>query len=843
MEKDQRIPADMLVLKTHRENNQIFIRTDQLDGETDWKLRKAPELTQKLNSVFDTQGEINVEPPTTYIYNFRGLLSLNEETESLALEHTIWANTILASDHFIGIVIYTGKETRAQMNTSKPRTKVSILDIEVDIYNKILFVIMVLLSILIIFFKGLRGNFLTNLILIVRFIVLLCAILPISLRVNLEIAKTVNSYILNRNKHVKEIIVRNSQIPEELGRVELIFSDKTGTLTKNEMVCKKIAFEGGVKKDETDIPEMTEIIMKQCAEPELLTEHGSDSKDSLCLSPRSPTEKEEESSDIIKYKKRRSSVKTKKSLEKTLLESITALTLCNNVTPIEEESSESFQRDNLNPTEITYQASSPDELALVDFAKQIKMILFFRDDSVIKFKTPTGRVEEYEILANFPFTSERKRMGILVRNKSTHKIILYIKGSENVMMNLVSTNNEKAAIKEETDALANMGLRTLVITQKHLDEHNYSIWSEEFKKAKESMMGREEKVEEMIKQLENNLELLCVTGIEDKLQDEVEETITALQSAGIGIWMLTGDKIETATCIAKNAGIRGKDHKELTIRSGTGEIINEEYINKMFESFKVENPRKSVLVIDGECLEVALTYCEKQFFLTSLQMASVVCCRCSPTQKAKIVKNIKKYTQKRTLSIGDGGNDVAMIQEADCGVGIVGKEGKHASLAADFSVNNFKDLNVLLLYYGRNIYKNTAMVAHFIIHRGMIIAFMQYIFSVMFYFFPIPLYNGFLTMGYTSFYTNIPVVTMLLDRDLDIEKVFKFPELYRHMTKARELSFKAFLSWVFISIFQAGFIMLGSVLLFKGHFHLQIVTISFTCLVMAELLNIYSEVN
>ena len=89
------------------------------------------------------------------------------------------------------------------------------------------------------------------------------------------------------------------------------------------------------------------------------------------------------------------------------------------------------------------------------------------------------------------------------------------------------------------------------------------------------------------------------------------------------------------------------------------------------------------------------------------------------------MRNIRKYTNKRTAAIGDGGNDVAMIQEANVGIGIVGKEGKQASLAADYSITKFKHLNLLLLWFGRLSYKNTATISKFIIHRGLIISFIQ----------------------------------------------------------------------------------------------------------------------
>jgi phospholipid-translocating ATPase len=203
---------------------------------------------------------------------------------------------------------------------------------------------------------------------------------------------------------------------------------------------------------------------------------------------------------------------------------------------------------------------------------------------------------------------------------------------------------------------------------------------------------------------------------------------------------------------------------------------------------------------------------------------------------------MKKYTTKRVAAIGDGGNDVSMIQEANLGIGIVGKEGKQASLAADYSITRFDRINGLIFWYGRLAYKNTACISHFVIHRGLIISFIQYIFSIFFYGQPIPIYNGNLILGYTSIYTALPVISLLLDEDVPQETALKFPNLYRNIQKGRELSIKMFLVWFTISLYQATAIMIGSIYFFKDDIYLKLVTVSFTTLVMLELLNVYAEV-
>jgi phospholipid-translocating ATPase len=222
---------------------------------------------------------------------------------------------------------------------------------------------------------------------------------------------------------------------------------------------------------------------------------------------------------------------------------------------------------------------------------------------------------------------------------------------------------------------------------------------------------------------------------------------------------------------------------------------------------------------------------------------SLVCCRCSPTQKRIIVHTIKNYTDARTASVGDGGNDVAMIQEADVGIGIEGKEGLQASLAADYSIKEFKSLNKLLLWFGRIAYKNTSMMSKFIIHRGLIVSFNQFIFSCIFYFNPVALYTGFLNFGYSTIFTSLPCICVLLDQDVNKNNVLNFPTLYKLLLKGRELNLRNFLLWLFKSIFQAFIIMFGSILFFKENIFLEIITVTFTCLIYLEIFNVYLEIN
>jgi len=477
------------------------------------------------------------------------------------------------------------------------------------------------------------------------------------------------------------------------------------------------------------------------------------------------------------------------------------------------------------------------------------MRLVGRTDKEIKIKDAADHEEEFEVLANFPFSSDTKRMGIILRNKKHGHIIYYLKGAENVMMKFVKDEYVNY-IAENAENLATKGLRTLVLSQKIIPQDEYEIWNKEYEEAKTSMENRQEKITQVVSKIENNMDFLCVTGVEDLLQDEVALTIDNLRNAGMKVWMLTGDKVETATCISISAGLKAKTHKIYTIKhddlkseenEGKSEVS---VLQKKFQEYKNKiNIDPHLFIIDGDTLDLALKNCEKDFFETAMLAPSVVCCRCSPTQKRIIVKTIKKYTDARTAAVGDGGNDVAMIQEADCGIGIVGKEGLQASLAADYSIKEFKSLNMLILWYGRIAYKNTSMMSNFIIHRGLIIAFNQFIFNCIFYFNPVPLYSGFLSFGYSTIFTSLPCICVLLDQDVTKDNVLTFPSLYRILLKGRELNLKNFLFWLFKSIFQAFIIMFGSILLFDVDIFLKIVTVTFTALIYLEVLNVYLSIN
>lgn len=417
-------------------------------------------------------------------------------------------------------------------------------------------------------------------------------------------------------------------------------------------------------------------------------------------------------------------------------------------------------------------------------------------------------------------------MGIIVKDMSSGEITFYMKGADTVMSSIVQYNDW---LEEECGNMAREGFRTLVVAKKILTEDQYQDFEHRYTQAKLNIADRASKVMDVQRTLEHDLELLCLTGVEDKLQVDVRPTLEMLRNAGIRIWMLTGDKLETATCIAQSSRLIARNQMIHTFK----QISNRSEAHLELNSLRRKND--CALIIKGDSLEVCLRHYEQEFIELACNCPVVVCCRCSPQQKADIVTLLKKRTGKRTCAIGDGGNDVSMIQAADAGVGIEGKEGRQASLAADFSITQFRYLGRLLMWHGRNSYKRSAALGQFVIHRGLIISVMQAVFSCVFYFASVSLFSGILLIGYGTAYTMLPVFSLVLDEDVPSDIALIYPELYKDLGKGRSLSYKTFFIWVLISIYQGGIIMFGGLLLFDQDF-IHVVSITFTSLILTELI-------
>lgn len=826
---------------------ETFIRTDQLDGETDWKTRFGASLSQSLELCEFVRLQVMAERPNKNANEFIGTVELlpkptseyefpfpkslpqeqsesdrpmnSENTAPLSIDNTAWCNTVIASNALIfAVVIYTGPQTKSALSTSSSRSKTGLLECEINSLTKILCALTLSLSIILVVLEGIEHvEGVKWYVKILRFLVLFSTIVPIGLRVNLDMGKSVYSWFIRKDPDIQGAIVRTSTIPEDLGRIEYLLSDKTGTLTQNEMEMKKIHI-GTVSYANEAMDEIASYIKKWfSAQP--INEHQLISPSSTFIVPNSNVSR------------------SRRDIECRVRDIVLALSLCHNVIPTIEN------QDGVSVT--SYQASSPDEVAIVKWTQAVGLQLVHRDRKGMTLQSvevlqPVVRVR---ILNIFPFTSSSKRMGIVVQfceniavSTNTYdrgEIWFYQKGADTVMKSIVAANDW---LDEETANMAREGLRTLVIGRKQLSSQQYQEFSKKYTEASLSINNRESGMARIVgKYLERNLELLGVTGVEDKLQKDVKISLELLRNAGIKIWMLTGDKVETARCVAISAKLVSRGQYIHTIAS----LKRKEDANNHLEFLR--SKLDSALLIDGESLSLLLMHFCTEFISVAVLLPAVIACRCSPTQKADVAHLIRNFTKKRICCIGDGGNDVSMIQAADVGVGIVGKEGRQASLAADFSIVQFCHLTKLLVWHGRNSYKRSAKLAQFVIHRGLIISICQTMYSIAIKFEPEGLYKDWLLVGYATIYTMAPVFSLVLDKDVDENLANIYPELYKELTTGSSLSYHTFFVWVLVSVYQGSLIQ-GLSQILTGVDGPRMVSVSFTVLIFNELCMVAFEI-
>ena len=855
LEKNQRVPADVIILQTRlaesgalegspidevstKPATETFIRTDQLDGETDWKLRLPSALSQGLllrdlaklrisagapdKKVNDFAGKIESESHQALPYDphvVSETLATDQTAEGidgeaianapaptsapLTIDNTAWANTVMASNTIVyAAVIYTGRQTRSAMSTSPSRSKTGLLEVEINNLTKILCVMTLSLSIILVALEGFEPSIDKPwYVAIMIYLILFSTIIPISLRVNLDMGKTVYAYFIERDQGIPDTVVRTSTIPEDLGRIEYLLSDKTGTLTQNEMQLKKIHV-GTVAYAGDAMEEVVTHVHQAFGQ-------GSESEKSTVGAS--------------------SNTKTRREIGVRVRDLVVALSLCHNVTPTSEEISGELVT--------SYQASSPDEIAIVEFTESVGLRLLQRDRERIVIQSVESEkvVIRAEIKDVFPFTSESKRMGIILQmtmdtadGQTSDEIWFFQKGADTVMASIVATNDW---LDEETANMAREGLRTLVVGRRKLSLEQYNAFSAAYKEASLALHNREAGIAAVVEtHLEHDLELLGVTGVEDRLQKDVKPSLELLRNAGVKIWMLTGDKVETARCVAISARLVARGQQIYTMTKLGRKAAAQDGLDM------IRNRTDSCLLIDGESLAVMLTHFRQQFITVAVRLPAVIACRCSPTQKAEVASLIRKHTKKRVCCIGDGGNDVSMIQAADVGIGIVGKEGRQASLAADFSITQFCHLTKLLVWHGRNSYKRSAKLGQFVIHRGLIIAVCQTMYNIAGHFDPKGLFKDWLLVGYATIYTTAPVFSLVMDRDVDENVANLYPELYKELKSGESLSYKSFFGWVLISVYQ-GIIIQGLSQLLVGEVDgKRMLSVSFTVLILNELI-------
>ncbi|XP_074848797.1 phospholipid-transporting ATPase IA isoform X5 [Carettochelys insculpta] len=445
---------------------------------------------------------------------------------------------------------------------------------------------------------------------------------------------------------------------------------------------------------------------------------------------------------------------------------------------------------------IIYQAASPDEGALVRAAKHLRFVFTGRTpDSVIV--ESLGQEEKYELLNVLEFTSTRKRMSVIVRTPS-RKLRLYCKGADTVIYDrLAESSKYKEITLKHLEQFATEGLRTLCFAVAEISESEYQEWLDVYHRASISVQNRALKLEESYELIEKNLQLLGATAIEDKLQDKVPETIETLMKADIKIWILTGDKQETAINIGHSCKLLKKNMGLIVINEGSLDGTREtlsRHCSTLGDALRKEND--VALIIDGKTLKYALTFGVRQYFLDlALSCKAVICCRVSPLQKSEVVEMVKKQVKVVTLAIGDGANDVSMIQTAHVGVGISGNEGLQAANSSDYSIAQFRYLTNLLLVHGAWNYSRVAKCILYCFYKNIVLYIIEIWFAFVNGFSGQILFERWCIGLYNVMFTAMPPLTLgIFERSCRKENMLKYPELYKTSQNALDFNTKVF--WV-----------------------------------------------
>jgi phospholipid-translocating P-type ATPase (flippase) len=465
----------------------------------------------------------------------------------------------------------------------------------------------------------------------------------------------------------------------------------------------------------------------------------------------------------------------------------------------------------------TYRAESPDELALVEGANLFECGLVERGTTSM-VADMMGKQQHYDVLAVNQFNSDRKRMSILIKDSTTGQYVLMCKGADNVMLPLCNMPREKKGeVEKSLLDLACLGLRTLVIARKVLSEQEAIAWAAKWKKASTALQDRAEKLVAVGGEIEQDMELLGVTAIEDRLQDEVPEAIADFLKAGIIFWMLTGDKEETAINIGHSCNLLQHDTQTFFI---TRAESKEEYVSMLTtvydEVLAAFDARTRIIESGGEAPEIALVMDGPSFVFFDDQsfeqramllqigkcVLSVIACRLTPVQKQMLVKLVKVDTVPKatTLAIGDGANDVSMIREGDVGVGIFGKEGRQAANNADFAIGQFKFLKRLLLVHGRWNYIRQSKVFLYSMHKNMVITLTLFYFSYMAAVSGTSMYESYIYSLY-NFALGLPIVFLgIFNQDISAVFAMAYPQVYSTGLTNSQLDIKVVMKWIWNAI-------------------------------------------
>ncbi|ODO05178.1 phospholipid-translocating ATPase [Cryptococcus wingfieldii CBS 7118] len=861
---NEQVPADIIVLSTSTPDALCFVETKNLDGETNLKIRRALKATSSIQTEEDLEHAhfvVDSEAPHANLYSYNGVLrytpadsvgkASESKQEAITINELLLRGCTLRNTKWvIGMVVFTGGDSKIMMNGGETPSKRSKIEKETN-FNVIMnFVILVVLclvtAILHGWYRSLTGTsaewyepdaeasnniYLDSVVIFFSCLLVFQNIVPISLYITVEIVKTIQAYFIFQDVEMyyepydTPCVPKTWNISDDLGQIEYVFSDKTGTLTQNIMEFKKCSIQGvpygeglteammGARKrdgEETGpaMEDQEEEMEGLKAEMLQIMKGGLDNRylreDKLTLISPELAQHLANPSDPRRA---------------PIIDFFRALAICHSVLADAPEASK--------PYELDYKAESPDEAALVAAARDIGFPFVTKNNHSLDIEV-LGTPERWTPLRMLEFNSSRKRMSVVARGPDG-RLVLFCKGADSVIYGRLADDHDEA-LKESTlkdlETFANGGLRTLCIAYRYMPEEEFDVWSKKYDAASAATVDREAEIEKACELVEHSLTILGATALEDKLQEGVPDAIALLHQAGIKLWILTGDKLQTAVEIGYSCNLLTNDMEVMIISADSEDGARQQIeagLNKIASivgppptapgGSRITRPGMNIaaefaVVIDGESLRYALQPSLKSLFLSlGTQCAAVICCRVSPSQKALTVRLVKEGCNAMTLSIGDGANDVAMIQEANVGIGLYGLEGSQAAMSADYAFGQFRFLTRLLLVHGRWSYVRVANMHANFFYKNVIWTVSMFWFLIFSSFDATYLFEYTFILMFNLFFTSLPVGIMgAFDQDVHATAAMYFPQLYKRGIAGLEYTRFRFWTYMIDGLYQSAVI-------------------------------------
>jgi phospholipid-transporting ATPase len=779
--KDQFFPADMILLTSSEPKGICFVETKNLDGETNMKHK----LSHKDTHVFmgneanldGLEFSLNCEGPNSRIYTFNAMLSFDNQKVALTNEQFLLRGCSLRNTAWVvGLVVYTGHETKIMLNSGRSKSKSSSIEMTMNSQIILIFVMQVCICATCAIFSSIWYDFnlkstasyldleSRNLDVIQQgiyqffsWMLIFSNFVPISLIVTLETVKFLQAQFLSSDidmyypPYDMPAKVQSSNLNEELGQISYVFSDKTGTLTCNVMEFKKCSIAG----------------------KSYGTNQQMDASDKIPYVNFCDEALDHENSRVVDF--------------------FTHLATCHTVVAEEEDH------------KIEYKASSPDELALVNAAKYFGVHFLGRDKENNMEIDMHGDPCVIRILNVIEFNSVRKRMSVICEMPDG-AIKLLVKGADSVLLPRLVPSPLIATTWQHMEGYAEEGLRTLVIAAKNLEPDEYLAWAERYHDAMCDIHDREHRIEILAEEIEKDLYLIGATAIEDRLQDDVPETIAKLKEAGLKVWVLTGDKIETAINIGYSCCLLHNDMTQIVIQGIRTQEVKEEIIAAQQTIKMAKSDKMFALIVAGEALIKAMSpEMTPELMIVAKKCDVVLCCRVSPQQKAQVVEMVRAALPGvRTLAIGDGANDVNMISAAHVGIGISGLEGQQAVRASDFAIAQFSYLQRLMFLHGRESYRKNSVLVCFNFYKNILLTMPLFWYGVISVFSGQLFYNAWNLQLYNLVYAACPIVFYaLFDRQVEAKELLDNPKHYKIGLLHKHFNTKVFWTWIVEAMFQS----------------------------------------